>query len=57
MDLHVNTDRLDDHFEENKEEYEQNVEDFPEDAARWTGEKVCSALVISFILSNPHRQY
>lgn len=32
----------DDNFEENKDKFEDNVEDFPEDAARWTGEKVCT---------------
>lgn len=31
---------LDDKWEEDKEDIKEDVEDFPEDAARWTGEKV-----------------
>jgi hypothetical protein len=31
----------DDDWDEDKERIEENVEDFPEDAAQWTGEKVC----------------
>jgi hypothetical protein len=34
----------DERWDEDKERIEQNVEDFPEDAARWTGEKVCALL-------------
>jgi hypothetical protein len=34
----------DEDWDEDKERIEQNVEDFPEDAARWTGEKVCALL-------------
>ena len=30
----------DDKWEEDKEDIKEDVEDFPEDAARWTGEKV-----------------
>lgn len=33
----------DEDWDEDKERIEQNVEDFPEDAARWTGEKVCTS--------------
>ncbi|GIK00643.1 hypothetical protein Aspvir_004670 [Aspergillus viridinutans] len=32
--------KIHDKWDEDKERIEQNVEDFPEDAARWTGEKV-----------------
>jgi hypothetical protein len=37
-------DYIDDSWEENKEDIKQDVEDFPENAAHWTGEKVCSTL-------------
>lgn len=30
----------DDKWEEDKEDIKEDVEDFPENAARWTGEKV-----------------
>lgn len=36
----------DDKWEEDKEEIKEDVEDFPEDAARWTGEKVSSILPV-----------
>ncbi|RLL94224.1 hypothetical protein CFD26_103186 [Aspergillus turcosus] len=32
--------KIHDDWDEDKERIEENVEDFPEDAARWTGEKV-----------------
>lgn len=32
--------RIDDEWDENKERIEENVENFPENAAEWTGEKV-----------------
>ncbi|RHZ56690.1 uncharacterized protein CDV56_107149 [Aspergillus thermomutatus] len=32
--------KIHDRWDEDKDRIEQNVEDFPEDAARWTGEKV-----------------
>lgn len=39
---------LDDKWEEDKEDIKEDVEDFPEDAARWTGEKVSSTVPLTF---------
>lgn len=32
---------IDDGWEEKKENFEEGASDFPENAAHWTGEKVC----------------
>lgn len=37
---------LDDGFEDKKEDIEEGVQDFPENAAHWTGEKVCFYLIL-----------
>jgi len=39
----------DDEFEEKKDDFEQGVEDLPENAARWTGEAVCILTLILFM--------
>ena len=49
-DFYTNTYCLDENFEEDKYKMEQNVEDFPEDAARWTGEKVSFVLFPSLAI-------
>lgn len=36
--------KLDEDWDEDKDRIENNVADFPEDAARWTGEKVGNIL-------------
>lgn len=41
--------QLDEDWDEDKDRIENNVADFPEDAARWTGEKVWTSSEPSLI--------